>query len=148
MNANISSSIITMTKTEAKNAGKYGTTEFNELIALRAQFPTFRIEVKASKSKDNMKGLSVSYMKKYIEAHDDAEKSNMSIFNQLRGLDDEGNAIKFARVATYGELKMWFLDTYPEVENMNKTVDDILAKAKKNREAKREAERQAAKMAA
>ena len=68
----------------------------------------------------------------------------MSIFNQLRGLDDDGNKIEFARVATYGELKMWFLDTYPEVENINKTVDDILAKAKKNREAKRQAAKAAA----
>ena len=148
MNANISASTITMTKTEAKAAGKFGTPEFNELIALRTQFPTFRIEVKASKSKDNMKGLTVPYMKKYIEAHDDAEKTNMTIFNALRGLDENGKEIELARVATYGELKMWFLDTYPEVEDMNKTVDDILTKAKKNREAKREAERKAAKMAA
>jgi predicted NBD/HSP70 family sugar kinase len=83
-------------------------------------------------------------MKKYIEAHDDAEKTNMTIFYSLRGLDADGNEIELARVSTYGELKMWFLDTYPEVEDMNKTVDDILAKAKKNREAKREAAKKAA----
>ena len=148
MNANISTSTITMTKTEAKAAGKFGTPEFDELKELRAAYPTFRIVVKDSKSKDNMKGLDTKFMKKYIEKHDDENGTNMSIFNQLRGLDDDGNAIEFARVATYGELKMWFLDTYPEVENMNKTVDDILAKAKKNREAKREAERKAAKLAA
>ena len=144
MNANYEKKIIEMTKSESKSAGKVGTTEYEMLKELRSENPTFRIVIKASKSRDNMKGLTVAYMKKYIEAHDDAEKTNMTIFNALRGLDADGNEIELARVASYGELKMWFLDTYPEVENMNKTVDDILAKAKKNREAKRQAAKAAA----
>ena len=144
MFANYEKKIIEMTKTESKAAGKVGTTEYEMLKELRSENPTFRIVIKASKSRDNMKGLTVSYMKKYIEAHDDAEKTNMTIFNALRGLDEDGNEIELARVASYGELKMWFLDTYPEVENMNKTVDDILAQAKKNREAKRQAAKAAA----
>jgi len=144
MKAIIGKKVIEMNKAEAKAAGIYGSATFEELKALRAEFPGFRIEVKASKSKDNMKGLSVPYMKNYIVKHDDEDGTNMAIFNQLRGLDDTGNKVEFARVASYGELKMWFLDTYPEVEDMNKTVDDILAKAKKNREAKRLAAKQAA----
>ena len=143
MKASITNKTIEMNKAEAKAAGTYGTPEFEKLANLRAAFPGFRMVVKASKSKDNMKGLTVDYMKKYIAAHDDAEGSNMKTFNTLRGIYEDGE-VEFARVATYGELKMWFLDTYPEVENINKTVDDILAKAKKSREAKR----QAAKMAA
>lgn len=144
MNANYEKKIIEMTKTESKAAGKVGTEEYMMLKELRAENPGFTISIKASKSRDNMKGLTVAYMKKYIEAHDDAEKTNMTIFNSLRGLDEDGNEIELARVATYGELKMWFLDTYPAVENMNKTVDDILAKAKKSREAKRQAAKKAA----
>lgn len=143
MKAIIDKKVIEMTKAEAKAAGICDTDEFEKLEKLRAAFPGFRIVVKASKSKDNMKGLTVDHMKKYIAAHDDEEGSNMKTFNTLRGIYEDGE-VEFARVATYGELKMWFLDTYPEVENINKTVDDILAKAKKNREAKR----QAAKMAA
>ena len=139
MFANYEKKIIEMTKSESKSAGKVGTTEYETLKELRSENPTFRIVIKASKNQDNMKGLTVDYMKKYIEKHDDEDGTNMSIFNQLRGLDDVGKKIEFARVATYGELKMWFLDAYPEVENINKTVDDILAKAKKNREAKRQA---------
>ena len=103
--------VIEMTKVEAKKAGIVGTAEFDQLKELREAYPTFRIEVKASKSKSTMKGLNVPYMKKYIEAHDDAEKPNMTIFNTLRGLDENGNENELARVATYGELKMWFLDT-------------------------------------
>ena len=144
MNANYEKKIIEMTKTESKAAGKVGTDENMKLKELRAENPGFPIVITASKSRDNMNGLTVAYMKKYIEAHDDAEKTNMTIFNSLRGLDADGNEIELARVASYGELKMWFLDAYPAVENMNKTVDDILAKAKKNREAKRQAAKKAA----
>ena len=143
MYADITTSTIIMNKTESKNAGKFGTKEYNELKELRAEFPGFRIEIKTTKSKDNMKGLNLAYMKKYIEAHDDAE-NNLKIFYQLRGMDENGKKVDTMRVASMGEMKMWFLDTYPEVEDMNKTVDDILAKAKKNREAKREAAKKAA----
>lgn len=143
MKAIIGKKVIEMTKAEARAAGVYGTVEFEELENLKKAFPSFRIVIKASKSKDNMKGLTVDYMKKYIAAHDDENGSTMKVFNSLRGIYEEG-ATEFARVATYGELKMWFLDTYPEVEDMNKAVNDILAKAKKSREAKR----QAAKLAA
>lgn len=144
MKAIIGKKVIEMNKAEAKAAGIYGSDAFNELKALRTEFPGFRIEVKTSKSKDDMKGLSVLYMKKYIEKHDDEDGTIMATFNQLRGLDEAGNKIEFARTANYGELRMWFLDTYPEVEDMNKSVDEILAKAKKNREAKRLAAKQAA----
>ena len=143
MYANIPSATIILNKTEAKAAGKVNSPEFEELNALRAAYPTFRIVIKATKSKDSMKGLDTNYMKKYIQAHDDEDGTNMRIFNQLRGIYEDG-ATEFARVATYGELKMWFLDTYPEVEDMNKAVNDILAKAKKNREAKRQAAAKAA----
>ena len=143
MYANITASAIIMNKTESKNAGKVGTQEYNELKELRAEFPGFRIEIKTTKSKDNMKGLNLAYMKKYIEAHDNAE-DNLKIFYQLRGMDENGKKVDTMRVASMGEMKMWFLDTFPEVEDMNKTVDDILAKAKKNREAKREAAKKAA----
>lgn len=105
MFANYEKKIIEMTKSESKSAGKVGTTEYEMLKELRSENPTFRIVIKASKSRDNMKGLTVAYMKKYIEAHDDAEKTNMTIFNALRGLDADGNEIELARVASYGELK-------------------------------------------
>ena len=139
MKANIMCKVIEMTKVEAKKAGIVGTAEFEQLKELQNAYPTFRIEVKASKSKSSMKGLTIPYMKKYIEAHDDAEKTNMTIFNTLRGLDENGNEIATARVATYGELKMWFLTYFPEVADMNNTIDEILKKAQAKREAAKKA---------
>ena len=141
MKAIISKQVIEMTKAEAKAAGTYGTAEFEELANLRKEFPNFRIVTKASKSKDNMKGLNTDYMEKYIKAHDKSEdKAVLKEFYSLRGCDEEGKKIDFAPVAPYGTLKQWFLTYYPEVAKMNDTVSEILKRA--------EAKRQAAKAAA
>lgn len=139
MYANYEKMTIEMTKTESKAAGNIHTDEYLELKELRTQNPTFRIVIKTTKSRDNMKGLTVSYMKKYIEKHDNEERANMATFNSLRGLDVDGNEIELTRCVTYGELKMWFLDTYPEVEQFNQNVNRILEEAKRSREAKRQA---------
>lgn len=144
MYANYERMTIEMTKSESKAAGKVGTTEYEMLKELRTQNPTFRLVTKTTKSRDNMKGLTVSYMKKYIEKHDNEEKANMTTFNSLRGLDVNGDELELARRATYGELKMWFLDTYPEVEKINQNINEILAQAKKSRETKRQAANAAA----
>lgn len=144
MKAIISKKVIELTKAEAKAAGVYGTAEFEELEGLKKAFPSFRIVTKASKSKDNMKGLDTNYMERYIKAHDDEEHTNLKEFYSLRGLDENGEKIDFAPVAPYGTLKQWFLTYYPEVGNMNDTVTEILKKA----QAKREADKKAAKLAA
>ncbi len=153
MNANISMATIYMNKTEAKAAGKVGTPEFNELNALRAAYPDFRTEIKTTKSKDNMKGLTADYMEKFIEARiekneDEVDMVNLQEFYALRGRDEEGNKVALAPVVSYGELKQWFLAQYPEVEEMTKTVDDILAKAKAKRAAAKEKEKMEAAKAA
>ena len=136
MKAIISKQVIEMTKAEAKAAGTYGTAEFEELANLRKEFPNFRIVTKASKSKDNMKGLNTDYMEKYIKAHDKSEdKAVLKEFYSLRGCDEEGKKIDFAPVAPYGTLKQWFLTYYPEVAKMNDTVAEILKKAQAKREA-------------
>lgn len=140
MKAIIGKKVIEMTKAEARAAGVYGTVEFEELANLKKAFPSFRIVTKASKSKDSMKGLDTNYMERYIRAHDDAENTILKEFYALRGMDAQGQKKELAQAVSYGELKMWFLATYPEVEKMNETVNAILAKAK--------AKRQAAKLAA
>ncbi len=140
MYANIKTKEIIMSKKEAKAAGAVNTPEFRELNELRAAFPGFRIVVKATKSKDNMKGLTVEYMEKFIEARiekneDEVDMVNLQEFYALRGRDEEGVKVDFAPIASYGELKQWFLAQYPKIENMNKAVEDILKNAKAKREA-------------
>ena len=139
MNANISSATIILSKAEAKAAGKTTSAEFAELNELRAAYPTFRIVIRASKSKDSMKGLDTNYMERYIKAHDDAENTILKEFYALRGLDENGAKKELAQAVSYGELKMWFLATYPEVEKMTETINTILKKAKAKRTAAKRA---------
>ena len=53
----------------------------------RRDNPTYKVIVKTStaKSKESFKGLTYDYMKKYIAAHDDEEKTIMAEFEMLRG---------------------------------------------------------------
>lgn len=88
MNANIMSSKIEMTKTEAIAAGKLNSDKFNELKNLREMFPTFQIEIVkiVTKKVDHLKGLTYEYMEDYIK---DNKESLLSIFYTLCGRDEE-----------------------------------------------------------
>lgn len=41
-----------------------------------------------------------------------------------------------AAIATYGEIKMWFLTQYPEIEKMSDNVNKIIEEARKARKEK------------
>ncbi len=137
MYINVSSKAIEMAKSEHRAAHTYGTTEYENLQKVRKAYPGYRVVIKEHKRTDRLKGLDVDYMKKYIQAHDDADGSILKVFNQLRGLDENGKKLTLAAAASFGELRMWFLNQFPEVEDMNTTVDNILARAKKERAEKR-----------
>ena len=134
MNANLMTKKIEMTKTEAKAAGKPNTAEYNTLLELMNNFPNYQIEIvkTAAKKVDRFKGLDYDYMKNYIESHDE---SKLEIFYELRGLDKDGKKIGMAAAATYGEIKMWFLTQFPEIEKMGEKVNKIIEETRKAREA-------------
>ena len=138
MNANLMKKTIEMTKNEAKAAGKIGSEEFKELRQYMEMYPTFTIDIKApAKRKVEFRGLNYEYMKNYIKKNDDEDGTIMAEFRVLRGLDEKGNKSEVADAVSYGELKMWFLSVYPEAERLE--VNEILAKAKKIREAQKTA---------
>lgn len=137
---------IEMTKTESKAAGKPNTPEYNTMLELMNNFPGYQIEIvkTAAKKVDRFKGLDYDYMENYIKKHpleieveveeDKTEtKPIMEIFYELRGLDKDGKKIGMAAVATYGEIKMWFLTQYPEIEKMGENVNKIIEKTRKAR---------------
>jgi hypothetical protein len=132
MNANLMNKKIEMTKTEAKAAGKPNSPEYNTLLELMKNFPGYQIEIVKSTVKkiDRFKGLDYDYMKNYIESHDE---SKLETFYELRGLDKDGKKIGMAAAATYGEIKMWFLTQYPEIEKMGENVNKIIEKTRKAR---------------
>lgn len=141
MNANIMTQKIEMTKTEAAAAGKLNSEKFNELKSLREMFSGYEITIVKSSGKkaDRFKGLDYDYMKKYIEKHDDENKTTMAVFYELCGLDANGKKQKMAAAASYGEVKMWFLTQYPEIEAMSEKVNKIIEDTRKARAEKKEA---------
>ena len=138
MNANLFSRKIEMTKTEAKAAGKPNTTEYNTLLELMKNFPGFQIEIvkSAAKNVDRFKGLDTNYMENYIKSH---KPELLETFYELRGLDADGKRVELAAAATYGEIKMWFLTQFPEIEKLGENVNKIIEEARKAREAQKKA---------
>ena len=134
MNANFATKRIEMTKTEAKAAGKIGTKDYTNLLELMRNFPDYQIEIvkTAAKRVDHYKGLNYDYMENYIKNHDE---SKLVTFYELRGLDKEGKKTEMAATATYGEIKMWFLTQFPEIEKMGENVRKVLEETRKTREA-------------
>lgn len=127
--------VIVMSKATAKAASVFGTQEYKDLQEVRKAYPNFRVEVKKAPKRDNYKGLDYKFMKKYIEQHDDEEKTIMEEYNMLRGKDENGNTVSDA--ASYGEIRSWFLDMFPEVEEYHKKKEEVLARVRANRAAKR-----------
>lgn len=127
---------IEMTKTEAAAAGKLNSGKFNELKSLREMFPTFQITVvnPAAKKVDHFKGLTFNYMENYIQLHNAAVLTD---FYKLCGKDENGKKTELAATATYGEIKMWFLDKFPEIEQMSADVAEIIKNARASRAARK-----------
>lgn len=146
MKINYMNGTIELTKSEMKQAENFGSEMYKRLCDARHEFPnyTVKLAVTTKKKRDNFKGLNAAYMKKYIEKHDDEKKSKMAQFYELRGLDENGNAKDFAAVASMGELRQWFLVTFPEVADMTKGVDEIMKNVRAEKEKqKEEAEKKA-----
>ena len=127
---------IEISKKFANEAKKFGTEEYRMLQEARKDYPRYKVTVKAAaKRADSFKGLNQDYMLGYIKTHDKKDEQgnvidNLSVFYSLTGRDAEGEKKVFSEVATYGELKKWFLEQYPEVAMKRENIDKILGKKK------------------
>ena len=132
---NTKRNVIVLSKATAKAASVFNSPEYNDLQKARRDYPDFRVEVKKTAKKDNYKGLNFKFMEKYIEQNDNENKSIMAEYNLLRGRNEDGDVVSDA--ASYGEVRSWFLDTFPEVEEYRNKRDEVLERVKANRAAKR-----------
>ena len=135
---------IEVTKSFAQKASRVGSPEYYELLEVRHNFPKFKVVVNQTKSKDSFKGLTYEYMKMYIQTHDEEKGSNMAVFMELRGKSEEADEAQ-ADSMSYGEIKLWFLDTYPEIKNFHESRADRIQAIKKKQ--KKAAEAKAKKAA-
>lgn len=118
---------IEMTKKFEKAASRFGSDEYKMLQEARKDYPTYKVAVKTStaKSKESFKGLTYEYMKKYIAAHDE-NKSIMAEFEMLRAISDEAEAA-LAETSSYGEIKKWFFEKFPEIKAFHEKRAKTLA---------------------
>lgn len=136
---------IEINKKFEKAASCFGSREYADLQVVRTDYPTYRLVVKGNtKKRDGFRGLTVDYMKSYIEKKlraraEEIKKANETDvkneyeavkenFFTLCGWDEEGNKQEFAAVASYGEIKKWFLEQFPEFKEQRDRINEILGK--------------------
>ena len=112
---NYKKNTIEITKAFEKKASAYGSEAYIELSEARKEFPNYRLVVKTSKSNNTFAGMDYDFMVEYIEKHENAEQRKAE-FDKLR-----------ASGLTYGEIKQWFVETYPIFKNCETRVQWILA---------------------
>ena len=120
MTANITISARThslvLTKSFAAKAAVFGSDEYRMLQEARRDYPSYKVTVgKTKEAKNIYAGLDYAYMEKYIEAHDNDEKSIMAEYLDLRGKSDEAKELQ-AGSASFLEIRSWFLKTFPAIE--------------------------------
>ena len=132
MKASVITSTIILTAAEAKRAENIKSKAYSQLAELMNRFPGFTIKVEEAKKKNSQDCVTLEFMRKYIESHEDVDSEIRKDFAQLT--DDCGDTVKFF------ELKQWFFSYYPKCDgkHTDKKVEKILADAKARAEKNKE----------
>ena len=107
---NVIAKEIVMTKAFEKKASKVGTDEYNELVALMRDFPTFTIKVKDIKKKagkKTYKGLTVAEMRRFIATVGEKE---VRVFDKVVEIAKQRH-----QTGSYAVVKKWFLNNYKDL---------------------------------
>ena len=130
---------IEMSKTFAKAASFFGSEEYRQLQEARRDYPSYRVVTAKQKGtgKADFASLSFDFMDKYIANHD-VSNDLKAEYRNLRGLDENGVAVDFQII------KDWFLNIFPEFEQTRKERLELLAKIKREKEARLAARKVAA----
>ena len=134
---NYNKKAIEITKDYAKKTSIYGSVEYNELKAAKADFPTFRVSVKNSAKRKFEDKITIKDMATYIREHSGADSEEMKTFAELRGVSvkDATTIFDAEESANFHKIKEWFFCTYSELANKTKNrqnrIDEILAEAAK-----------------
>ena len=115
---------IILTKKFRKAASTLNTPEYKELMKIRRQHPTYKLEereIKKCATKKTYSALTIDEMKKFIKYIHEADKETMDA--RLKELDAlEKFYDEFHASAKYGAIKKWFLGNYKE-DYTKKTED-------------------------
>lgn len=112
---------ITLTKKFAKAAGVLGTREFNTFKQLRADYPDYTVQVREIAKKENKTSyanLTYAFMKNFISTVEGEASENI------------GNLAKVIELSKgqpghYAYVKTWFLERYPNYQDVLATMNAI-----------------------
>ena len=109
-NINYVENTIEVTKKFVKAAGVLNSPEYNELLAIRRDYPTFPIvvrEIKRKANKKTYKNLTIAKMREYIIDWEGEESEAVKRFDKVVALSK-------VQAGPYAYVKKWFLDNYTD----------------------------------
>ena len=129
-------STITLSSAFKKKAFTPGTTEYAEFMAVRREFPDYKLavrEFKTNTKQDRYKGLTYAFMREYI-----AKVEGENAQPVLDGLEDMIGISKcHSTCKRYPVVKKWFLNRYPDVETFGMNEEELTKwKANKDKASK------------
>ena len=118
MKTNINKKTIELTKSEMKSAMTFGSKEYEDLQAIRRDYPTFRVvEIKAKRNTSDFANLNMDSIAKYVRAHGtDEQKENFALISK-RSIDEDG---EYCEPQPFFKIKAWFLNEFPEIKEARK----------------------------
>lgn len=132
---------IEITKAFNKKASIFGSDEYKMLKKAKADFPTYRVVVKAASKRTFENRITMNDIIHYVAKTSGEDSEQMKTLQELRGksVKEAGDIFEIEETANYTDIKKWFFATYSELaektEKRQKRIDEILAQAAKNNEA-------------
>ena len=96
-----------------KRAFTPGTVEYDQLQAVRRDFPDFALvtrKFKTNTKQEHYRGLSYDFMRDYIKSHEADPKPVLHELDEQIGISKCHSLNK-----RYPSIKAWFLERYPEI---------------------------------
>ncbi len=112
--------IIILTKKFRKEASVMGTPAYKELMKIKREHPTYKLEervIAKSEGKETYSDLTIAEMKKFINYIEQDEETRKARLTELEGLEKFYD--EFRKSAKYGSIKKWFLSHYKDQYTMS-----------------------------
>ncbi|MCI9449696.1 MAG: hypothetical protein HFE30_05525 [Clostridiales bacterium] len=119
---NFTKKTIELSATYGKKAQKYGSPEYKELQEILEKHSDYTVTIRQCQHKHvknnlSVKGLTYDFMERYITKYDN---ENITDYENKR-----------ATLSSYYDIKIWFIEKYPEAIGNNEKVNKILAASRR-----------------
>ena len=115
---------IVLSKKEMTAARRYDSVAYKKLQDARRDNPGYEVVVTTKTVKtqrETYKGLTYEYMERYIESHDDEERTIWAEYKMYRG-EPLDPADELPAAYTYSQMKAWFISKYEAIAKFYKDI--------------------------